>query len=466
MQLVGLLSLNVRDNKITSLPTNIGELTELRDFDLSKNQLAYLPLSMGLMTGLHRLNVDENPFESPPMEIVHKGREPILEYLRSLSHGSSSSDIDLRDQGLERVPVHVMQFNTMTKLVLDNNELIELPENLGILTHLRVFSFVNNKITLMPDSVGMLEQLTDLRCDKNQLTQIPQTVGDLKHLERLSLRANDLQDLPKEIGNLKMLQEFDIRENPNLHILPMELGRIDHLKTFWFDIEPITFPQQDVVLEGPRYVLKFLHVLYDASKTGKLDLSSADYNLQSLHIPEDRFTNLTELNLARNCFSEIPEYLLRFTDLRVLEDRRQRLVGQALVVVLALEALIDLAQLRHDMTPRSMRMIIVFADLAPKHPLVLNLEDTCDFLDVYAAAAACAHHAAQAGIQIVEEARDRMVEVALLREQRQKDTMQRAVQPVDGLLGRRRDLHHALHVFRCDAGGTDVGEADHRLGFH
>ena len=30
-----------------------------------------------------------------------------------------------------------MQFNTMTKLVLDNNELIELPENLGILTHLR-----------------------------------------------------------------------------------------------------------------------------------------------------------------------------------------------------------------------------------------------------------------------------------------------------------------------------------------
>ena len=136
-QLVGLLSLNVRDNKITSLPTNIGELTELRDFDLSKNQLAYLPLSMGLMTGLHRLNVDENPFESPPMEIVHKGREPILEYLRSLSHGSSSSDIDLRDQGLERVPVHVMQFNTMTKLVLDNNELIELPENLGILTHLR-----------------------------------------------------------------------------------------------------------------------------------------------------------------------------------------------------------------------------------------------------------------------------------------------------------------------------------------
>ncbi len=101
------------------------------------------------------------------------------------------------------------------------------------------------------------------------------------------------------------LSELDIRENPNLHALPLELGRIDGLRVFWFDIDPITFPQRDITMEGPRSTLKFLRLLYEASKTGRLDLSSAEYNLQSLAIPVQRFTNLTELDLARNYFPEV-----------------------------------------------------------------------------------------------------------------------------------------------------------------
>jgi hypothetical protein len=113
--------------------------------------------------------------------------------------------------------------------------------------------------------------------------------------------ANDL------VNCAMQLSEFDIRENPNLRNLPLELGRIEGLRVFWFDIDPITFPQRDITLEGPRSTLKFLRVLYEASKTGRLDLSSTEYNLQTLAIPVHRFTNLTELDLARNFFSEVCE---------------------------------------------------------------------------------------------------------------------------------------------------------------
>ncbi len=110
--------------------------------------------------------------------------------------------------------------------------------------------------------------------------------------------------MPPRLAHLQ-LTEFDIRDNPNMHNLPLELGRIEGLRVFWFDIDPITFPQRDITLEGPRSTLKFLRVLYDASKTGRLDLSSTEYNLQTLAIPVHRFTNLTELDLARNFFSEV-----------------------------------------------------------------------------------------------------------------------------------------------------------------
>ena len=275
-----LVSLDLSHNQISSLIADFGTLTEMRKLNLQSNKLTFLPLSMANMVNLQALDLDHNPFESPPSEIIAKGKDAVIDYLRSLSFGAHSDSVDLRNQGLEKIPAYVLQFHTLQTLLLDQNSLSALPSDINVLANLKTLTFTDNKIRELPDAIGLLENLTELRCDKNSLEVIPQTIGNLARLECFSLRSNKLRVLPPEVGGLIRLSEFDIRDNEELHLLPIELGKITTFKIFWFDADSITFPQKEIISEGPKYTMKFLRLLYDATKSGNLDLSSPDYSLK------------------------------------------------------------------------------------------------------------------------------------------------------------------------------------------
>ena len=59
-----LRTLNVRKNQLVSLPTSIQKLQQLEDLDLSYNKLTELPSEIGDLKELRRLNVTGNPLTS------------------------------------------------------------------------------------------------------------------------------------------------------------------------------------------------------------------------------------------------------------------------------------------------------------------------------------------------------------------------------------------------------------------
>lgn len=81
-------------NKLTSLPSDIAELKNLTQLDISYNQLTSLPpeileLSLEINCEYHfeeekGIFLERNPLQNPPIEIVKKGREAVLNYFRSL----------------------------------------------------------------------------------------------------------------------------------------------------------------------------------------------------------------------------------------------------------------------------------------------------------------------------------------------------------------------------------------------
>jgi len=59
------------DNKLTSLPNSIGDLTKLRKFPLAGNQLSRLPDSMANCTALELIRLSANNFEVLPEWLLH-----------------------------------------------------------------------------------------------------------------------------------------------------------------------------------------------------------------------------------------------------------------------------------------------------------------------------------------------------------------------------------------------------------
>lgn len=61
-----LRKLNLKDNQLNHLPTNIGNLTQLVELNLSNNALKTLPLNMAQLVYLHHLDLSDNQLTEVP----------------------------------------------------------------------------------------------------------------------------------------------------------------------------------------------------------------------------------------------------------------------------------------------------------------------------------------------------------------------------------------------------------------
>ncbi|CAH2322858.1 leucine-rich repeat-containing 27 [Pelobates cultripes] len=83
LQLQHLVWLDLRYNKITSLPQTIGELRYLKYLLLEGNPIKALPVELGDISTLKALNLRHCPLDFPPQDIVQKGIESILLFLQN-----------------------------------------------------------------------------------------------------------------------------------------------------------------------------------------------------------------------------------------------------------------------------------------------------------------------------------------------------------------------------------------------
>ncbi|MCI5158738.1 MAG: GTP-binding protein, partial [Candidatus Electrothrix sp. AUS1_2] len=83
-QLISLTKLVIRFNKLSSLPIEISQLKSLVWLNLSGNNLTILPSEIFQLPKLKVLYLDGNPLTSPPIEIAEQGIKVTRQYLASL----------------------------------------------------------------------------------------------------------------------------------------------------------------------------------------------------------------------------------------------------------------------------------------------------------------------------------------------------------------------------------------------
>ncbi|MEP2024663.1 BspA family leucine-rich repeat surface protein [Reichenbachiella sp.] len=254
------------NNLVGTIPTEIGDLTDLVELRLNKNQISgAIPTEIGELLNLTDLEIYDNQLTGEiPDEIWNLTNLNYLYLGENQLSGSISSDIgnltELMDLYLDTneltgsIPTELGDLVNLVDLDLDNNQLngsiptelenlinleeLELTENqftgsipteLGSLTNLIKLELSDNQLTgTIPTEIRNLTQLTSLLLDYNELTgSIPSWIDELSLLEEIELDNNQLSgNIPTEIGSLINLVELDLNDNQLTGSIPSELGAL------------------------------------------------------------------------------------------------------------------------------------------------------------------------------------------------------------------------------------------------
>jgi ankyrin repeat protein len=144
-----ILHLDLRDNEIQHLEHSaLGCLSHLRSLDLRNNRLETLPETLCQLSHLKILKLDHNALSAIPVELFSL---PLI------------------------------------LLSISDNALFALPEQISRLKDLALLSVAENQIRSLPDSLGSLYSLKVLHLHSNEFTGLPTTICGLIRLEELSL---------------------------------------------------------------------------------------------------------------------------------------------------------------------------------------------------------------------------------------------------------------------------------------
>uniref|UniRef100_A0A8C2M3U2 Leucine rich repeat containing 7 n=1 Tax=Cricetulus griseus TaxID=10029 RepID=A0A8C2M3U2_CRIGR len=315
-----LRKLSIPDNDLSSLPTSIASLVNLKELDISKNGkiriskhiniilLKILPDGFTQLLNLTQLYLNDAFLEFLPANFGRLVKLRILE---------------LRENHLKTLPKSMHKLAQLERLDLGNNEFSELPEVLDQIQNLRELWMDNNALQVLPGSIGKLkmlvyldmsknrietvdmdisgcEALEDLLLSSNMLQQLPDSIGLLKKLTTLKVDDNQLTMLPNTIGNLSLLEEFDCSCN-ELESLPSTIGYLHSLRTLAVD--------ENFLPELPREIGSCKNVTVMSLRSNKLEF-----------LPEEigQMQRLRVLNLSDNRLKNLPFSFTKLKELAAL----------------------------------------------------------------------------------------------------------------------------------------------------
>jgi hypothetical protein len=128
-KLTNLQEIHIIDNKIKSIPAQIGELINLRVLNLEQNEIESVPYSIGQLGNLRVLNLSNNKIDSVSVEI---GKLKQLE------------ELDLSNNELESINDSFADLENLKKLNLSYNKIESIPDLTDL--HLEEYYIYDNPI--------------------------------------------------------------------------------------------------------------------------------------------------------------------------------------------------------------------------------------------------------------------------------------------------------------------------------
>ncbi|CAL8257353.1 unnamed protein product [Lota lota] len=216
--------------------------------------------------------------------------------------------LGLSDNEIQRLPPEIANFMQLVELDVSRNDIMEIPDSISYCKALQVADFSGNPLQRLPESFPELRNLTCLSINDISLQALPENIGNLSNLVSLELRENMLTYLPESLSQLQKLEELDLGNN-ELYNLPETIGHLVSLKDLWLDGNQLADIPADV---GSMKSL----VCLDVSEN-KLE-----------YLPEELggLQQLTDLLVSQNLIEALPESIGKLGRLSILKVDQNRLM--------------------------------------------------------------------------------------------------------------------------------------------
>lgn len=291
--------LDLKNNKLTNLESNIKDLQKLKTLDLSNNDLKDLPNDLGFMPNLIRITIQGNPIKTIKPSLRDGKAEVLKQYLRGRTSEPQKYE---KAQVIDRWQGLLREFCMNNELVIRDQELDSFDPRVFEVKTLKLIDFSKNKLSEIQGDFQVFKNLIVLRLNDNLFTKPPKTIAFVESLQELSFQGNKLNDFFVQT-NWKNLKILDLARNlltfipqcvlclETLEVLSLAYNQIE-------DIEPLS-----------SSLLRNLKVL---------DISNNRIQSLSTIFLEQR-QDLTHLNIENNEIVKLPTELGFFKGLQSLK---------------------------------------------------------------------------------------------------------------------------------------------------
>ncbi|XP_062426793.1 protein scribble homolog isoform X13 [Rhea pennata] len=215
--------------------------------------------------------------------------------------------LGLSDNEIQRLPPEVANFMQLVELDISRNDIPEIPESIKFCKSLEIADFSGNPLSRLPEGFTQLRSLGHLALNDVSLQSLPNDIGNLANLVTLELRENLLKTLPTSLSFLVKLEQLDLGGN-DLEVLPDTLGALPNLRELWLDRNQLsTLPPE----------------LGNLRRLVCLDVS--ENKLEQLPSEVSGLIALTDLLLSQNQLECIPDGIGQLKQLSILKVDQNRL---------------------------------------------------------------------------------------------------------------------------------------------
>ncbi|XP_036791286.1 protein scribble homolog isoform X2 [Oncorhynchus mykiss] len=215
--------------------------------------------------------------------------------------------LGLSDNEIQRLPPEVANFMQLVELDISRNDIPEIPESIKFCKALEIADFSGNPLSKLPDGFTQLRGLAHLALNDVSLQTLPNDIGNLANLVTLELRENLLKSLPTSLSFLVKLEHLDLGSN-ELDVLPDTLGALPNLRELWLDRNQLS----SLPLE-----------LGNLQRLVCLDVS--ENRLEELPSELSGLLALTDLLLSHNLLEVVPDSIGSLKQLSILKVDQNRL---------------------------------------------------------------------------------------------------------------------------------------------
>ncbi|XP_063990186.1 leucine-rich repeat-containing protein 40-like [Diachasmimorpha longicaudata] len=335
--------LDFHDNLLEEVPKEIGALIKLRKFDISHNNLGKISKRFFTLENLKQLNLSHNNLADLDPAI---GDLVMLESLNLSFNNLTTLPVglgylvrlctfDVSHNLLVELPPDIMSMRVLKKLDANSNHLEVVPP-LGEMRKLEALILHTNNLKNFPNITGCTA-LKELNLSNNSIDEIDmECLEDMGQLRSLLLAHNNIEVIPDDIIKLLNMERLDLSSN-KLTLIPNFICIMPNLKHFIINgNEKIKNVRRDIVQCGTPRILKHLRQGFDSES---LDVHSSpstgpvsapdkytmrntkllSLTAQHLHeVPDDvledaKIAGVTCIDISKNKLCQVPEKLSAIT---------------------------------------------------------------------------------------------------------------------------------------------------------